>query len=141
MDPAPMTHVVLIDGSLASLEPGRRSAIGRIAALLAGPRLRVHYAPGQQWLRWRDLADLAAGRVVPEHIVEAYGWLASRWRPGDRVFLDDLGQEIMLSSVDPSEESADLYDLEGYTDDGAPVSVQMEATANVEMSMADELAS
>lgn len=62
-------------------------------------------------------------------------------RPGDRVFLDDLGQEIMLSSVDPSEESADLYDLEGYTDDGSPVSVQMEATANVEMSMADELAS
>lgn len=88
---APTTHVILFDGSFASLQPGRGSSIGQIHRLLAevGPkaRLRVLYTPGQQWEAWGSLVDLAHGRCIPDRMTEAYGWLASRWRPGDRLFL------------------------------------------------------
>lgn len=88
---SPTTHVILIDGSFASLLPGRDSSIGRIHAMLAevGPkaRLRVLYMPGQQWEAWGSLLDLAHGRNIPDGMTQAYGWLASRWHPGDSVFL------------------------------------------------------
>ena len=87
------THVVLMDGTFASLDDGRRSSIGRIHRLLTGtfgplpvPRPRIHYGLGQQWDRWRTLPDLAMGRVLEARIIDAYGWLASGYRPGDRIF-------------------------------------------------------
>lgn len=91
----PLMHVVLIDGTFASLEDGRRTSIGRVHGLLrgrfgplpTGTRLRVHYASGQQWDRWRTLPELAMGRMLERRIVEAYGWLASGYRSGDQIFL------------------------------------------------------
>ncbi|MDO5658491.1 MAG: DUF2235 domain-containing protein [Paracoccus sp. (in: a-proteobacteria)] len=84
-----ITHVVLIDGTFASLMQGRHSNIGRIYRLLRrlrGP-LRLHYSAGQQWEVWRDLPRIAGGEGVARRIIAAYGWLAGSWRPGDRIFL------------------------------------------------------
>ncbi|WP_372800808.1 DUF2235 domain-containing protein [Paracoccus seriniphilus] len=89
-------HVVLMDGTFASLAEGRRSSIGRIHSLLSGKeglptlpagQIRLYYGVGQQWNRWQTLPDLAMGRVLERRIVNAYGWLASRYRPGDQIFL------------------------------------------------------
>ncbi|RJL11673.1 DUF2235 domain-containing protein [Paracoccus siganidrum] len=89
-----LIHVVLIDGTFASLADGRHSSIGRIHDLLRGQmgplpgaRLRLYYAAGQQWNRWQTLPELAMGRALERRIIEAYGWLANGWRPGDPVFL------------------------------------------------------
>ncbi|MDO5705972.1 MAG: DUF2235 domain-containing protein [Paracoccus sp. (in: a-proteobacteria)] len=90
----PLIHVVLMDGTFASLAEGQRSSIGQIHALLCGrrgpvpgPRLRLRYTAGQQWDHWRTLGDLAMGRSLETWISEAYGWLASGYEPGDTVFL------------------------------------------------------
>lgn len=87
-------HVILIDGTFASLDDGKRSSIGRIHALLrgkygplGGSDLRVHYSSGQQWNSWRTLPELMMGQGLPVRITRAYAWLASEYRPGDRVFL------------------------------------------------------
>lgn len=91
MSPNRQIHVVLFDGTLASLDEGRDSNIGRIHALLdriaPRSRLRVHYVAGQQWEAWGEVTDLALCRAIPGRISHAYGWLASRYRPGDVVFL------------------------------------------------------
>lgn len=85
-----------MDGTFASLAEGRRSSIGRIHSLLTrqarsmptdGPRLRLYYGMGQQWNRWRTLPELAMGRVLERRIIDAYSWLASRYREGDLIFL------------------------------------------------------
>lgn len=91
----PLTHVVLMDGTFASLTEGRRSSIGRIHAALcghlgplpAGRHLRLWYSEGQQWNRWRTLPDIMMGRGLEGWISGAYGWLASGYAPGDQVFL------------------------------------------------------
>ncbi|MFV0411225.1 MAG: DUF2235 domain-containing protein [Paracoccus sp. (in: a-proteobacteria)] len=85
-----VTHVILIDGTFASLMSGRRSNIGQIYRLLRplrGPALRVHYAAGQQWEAWGSLLGVAMGKGMGGRIRGAYGWLASGYRPGDRIFL------------------------------------------------------
>ncbi|MDN5568231.1 MAG: DUF2235 domain-containing protein, partial [Paracoccus sp. (in: a-proteobacteria)] len=89
------THVVLMDGTFASLQEGRRSSIGRIHRLLTGQlglppnggRLRIHYAMGQQWNHWRTLHELAMGVTLESRINQAYGWLASGYHPGDRIVM------------------------------------------------------
>lgn len=90
----PLTHVILIDGTFASLAEGRRSSVGRIHRMLTGgygptngDLMRVFYAQGQQWNRWRTIPELAMGRGLTLRIIDAYGWLASRYRPGDRVYM------------------------------------------------------
>lgn len=90
----PVTHVVLIDGTMASLSEDRRSSIGQIYDLLTGKMgplnngpVRVHYGQGQQWDQWRTLPDIAFGRGLQGRIMAAYGWLANHYRPGDRIFL------------------------------------------------------
>lgn len=89
-------HVVLLDGTFASLADGRRSSIGRIHGLLqrmkrtmpaGGPQLRLYYGTGQQWNRWRTLPELAMGGILERRIIDAYGRLASRYQPGDQIFL------------------------------------------------------
>lgn len=90
MQRGPVTHVVLIDGTFASLMEGRSSNIGQIYRLLRplrGAGLRVHYAAGQQWEAWRGLMGLMMDHGLGGRILTAYGWLASRYRPGDRIYL------------------------------------------------------
>lgn len=85
------THVVILDGTLSSLYPGHETNAGltwQLLSELRGPaRLSLYYEPGLQWQGWRRVADVAAGRGINSQIRRAYGFLASRYRPGDRIFL------------------------------------------------------
>ncbi len=87
----PTDHVILLDGTLATLRPGADTNIGRMYQLLrAAPRtgrLSLYYEAGVQWHAWRDTANVAMGRGINRQIRRAYGWLASHYRPGDRIFL------------------------------------------------------
>ena len=87
----PCDHVILLDGTLSTLEPGQETSIGLIYRLLRSQppsaRLSLYYEAGVQWHMWRDTADVAMGRGINRQIRRAYGWLATRYRPGDRIFL------------------------------------------------------
>ena len=87
----PVTHVILLDGTLATLEAGQESNVGRIYQLLRKVtqpgRLSLYYEAGVQWRLWSDTANVAMGRGINRQIRRAYGWLASHYRPGDRVYL------------------------------------------------------
>lgn len=84
-------HVILLDGTMSSLDYGQETNIGLIYRLLQsqGSRARVslYYEAGVQWHAWRHTPDVAFGRGINRQIRRAYGWLASRYRPGDRIFL------------------------------------------------------
>lgn len=87
----PVTHVVILDGTMSSLVPGFETNAGIAWRLLnearAGARLSLYYEPGLQWQGWNQALDVAAGRGINRQIRRAYGFLASRYRPGDRIFL------------------------------------------------------
>lgn len=90
MNRPPVTHVVLLDGTFASLMEGRNSNVGRIYRLLRplrGASLRVRYSAGQQFEAWGSLPGIAMGHGIGARMRDAYGWLASNWRPGDPIFL------------------------------------------------------
>lgn len=84
-------HVIVLDGTLASLRPGHESNAGRAYALLRervpGNRRSLYYEPGIQWANWRDTLDVLLGRGINRQIRRAYGYLACHYRPGDRIFL------------------------------------------------------
>ena len=88
----PAIHVIILDGTLSSLEDGRETNAGRIYKLLvearaSGARLNLHYEAGIQWPDWRSTRAVIEGRGINRQIRRAYGFLASRYRPGDRIFL------------------------------------------------------
>ncbi len=86
----PCDHVILLDGTLSSLAPGHETNVGRIYRLLQArqsAQMSLYYEAGVQWHMWRHTPDVAMGRGINRQIRRAYGWLASRYRPGDRVFL------------------------------------------------------
>ncbi len=83
-------HVILLDGTMSTLAPGHETNIGRIFRLLGqrrGAQVALYYEAGPQWRGWRDLREVATGAGVEAQIRRAYGWLASHYRPGDRIFL------------------------------------------------------
>ncbi|MCI5111664.1 MAG: DUF2235 domain-containing protein [Marivita sp.] len=83
------THVIILDGTMSSLEPGCETNAGRLFRLLqeVGGDLSLYYESGLQWSDWRSASDIAVGRGINRQICRAYGFLASRYRPGDRIFL------------------------------------------------------
>ncbi|MGR3491528.1 MAG: phospholipase effector Tle1 domain-containing protein, partial [Shimia sp.] len=83
------TLVVIIDGTLSSLEPGRETNAGQALRLLerAGSEVAIWYEDGLQWRGWRDTRAVLTGQGLGDQIVRAYGWLASNYRPGDRIWL------------------------------------------------------
>lgn len=101
MEPAPapepghvrgvVDHVIILDGTMSSLEPGQEGNAGLLFLLLKemGPRAnrRLYYEPGMQWEGWVRGLALIEGRGVAPQIQRAYGWLASGYRKGDRIFL------------------------------------------------------
>ena len=86
----PMTLVVLLDGTMSTLRPGYETNIGLIWKLLSehapAADMAVYYEPGIQLVRWHQLRDVIEGRGLNRQIQRAYGWLASQYRPGDRIF-------------------------------------------------------
>lgn len=86
---APVTHVVVLDGTLSSLVPMCQTNAGRTYTLLKqmGAAVSVYYEPGLQWSDWRSGLDVVTGKGINRQIRRAYGWLASKYRAGDRIFL------------------------------------------------------
>ncbi|MGR3804521.1 DUF2235 domain-containing protein [Marinibacterium profundimaris] len=82
-------HVIILDGTLSTLEPGEETNAGRTYKLCreVGAPLLVHYEKGVQWPNWRSTMDVLRGKGTSRRIRRAYGRLASRYRPGDKVFL------------------------------------------------------
>ncbi len=87
----PATHVIILDGTLSSLEPGHETNAGLTFNLLreAGRRanLTVYYEAGIQWRDWKGTPDVMLGRGINRQIERAYGVLASRYRPRDKIIL------------------------------------------------------
>ena len=84
-------HIIILDGTMSSLLPGKETNAGLAFHLLSvptpGQRRRLYYEPGLQWEGWASLGGVAQGRGLNRQIRRAYGWLASQYRPGDRIFL------------------------------------------------------
>ena len=83
-------HVIVLDGTMSRLDPGWETNAGLTWRLLAdgGPRVgrTLYYEPGLQWTDWRATRDVATGKGLNLQIRRAYGWLASHYRPGDRIW-------------------------------------------------------
>jgi uncharacterized protein (DUF2235 family) len=86
---APATHVIILDGTLSSLDPRCQTNAARTYSLLRerGAALSLYYEPGLQWRDWRSGLAVITGRGINRQIRRAYGFLAGRYRPGDRIFL------------------------------------------------------
>src|SRR6056297_3964142 len=86
----PVTHVLILDGTMSTLADGYETNAGLTYKLLremAGPKLSLYYEAGIQWRDWRATGDIVLGRGINRQIRRAYGYLSSRYRPGDRIFL------------------------------------------------------
>ncbi len=84
-------HVILLDGTMSTLDHGDETNIGLIYKLLAeaavSQKIGILYEAGNQWSDWSKTLDIIEGRGINRQIQRTYGWLASRYRPGDRIFL------------------------------------------------------
>jgi uncharacterized protein (DUF2235 family) len=84
-------HVVILDGTMSSLHPGQETNAGLTFRLLREggrrQRMSLYYEPGIQWTSWAQAQDVIQGRGMNRQIRRAYGFLASRYRPGDRIYL------------------------------------------------------
>ncbi len=87
----PVTHVIILDGTMSSLEEGFETNAGRTFRLLSemGPNKAVSlkYEAGIQWQGLSRAVDVLAGVGINRQIRRAYGFIASRYRPGDKIFL------------------------------------------------------
>ncbi|SFS22060.1 DUF2235 domain-containing protein [Yoonia litorea] len=85
------THVIILDGTMSSLQEGRETNAGLTYKLLleSGRRanLTIHYEAGIQWRYWRSAWDVITGKGINRQIARAYGVLASRYQPGDEIML------------------------------------------------------
>ena len=86
----PVTHVLILDGTMSTLTPGAESNAGiafRLLSEVRGAQQSVFYEAGLQWQDWRSAGGAVMGRGINRQIRRAYGHLCSRYRPGDRVIL------------------------------------------------------
>ena len=85
------THVILLDGTMSMLDEGCETNVGLIYKLLEDEvgesPLSLFYEAGVQWTDWSATLNVIEGRGINRQIKRAYGWLASRYRPGDTIFL------------------------------------------------------
>ena len=87
----PVDHVVILDGTMSSLVSGQETNAGltyKCLCEVAGrARMSLRYESGVQWEGWRNARDVIEGRGINRQIRRSYGFIASRWRPGDRIWL------------------------------------------------------
>ena len=83
------THVIIMDGTMSTLVEGHETNAGLSYKMLAelDGDISVFYEHGLQWSSWRRSGDVLMGRGINHQIRRAYGYLASRYRTGDRVIL------------------------------------------------------
>ncbi len=73
---------------MTSLIPGEETNVGLIYRLLQEmPDISLYYEPGIQWRGWRKAPEIVAGVGINRQIRRAYTFLASRYSPGDHVYL------------------------------------------------------
>ncbi|MEM9781622.1 MAG: DUF2235 domain-containing protein [Pseudomonadota bacterium] len=91
LSPAAARRLVFIcDGTLSSVEPGKRSNAGRLAQMLRevqDPAQVVRYHPGIQGgglMRW---INAGSGRTIDSGIADGFAFLSRLWRPGDTICL------------------------------------------------------
>lgn len=74
---------------MSSLAPGFESNAGIAFKLISevGSRVSVHYEQGLQWSNLTKAYGVVTGRGINHQIRSAYGYLSSRYRPGDKIFL------------------------------------------------------
>ncbi|MBU3258868.1 DUF2235 domain-containing protein [Roseovarius sp. PS-C2] len=85
-----VSHVLILDGTMSSLDDGSESNAGltyKLLSEISGPNLTVYYEAGLQWQDWGSTLDVMMGRGINRQIRRAYGYLASRYRAGDRIYL------------------------------------------------------
>ena len=84
-------HVIILDGTMSTLEPGCETNAGLTYKLMEEAakqsRVSILYEAGVQWRNWSETLDVIEGRGINRQIRRAYGFIASRYRPGDRIFL------------------------------------------------------
>ena len=87
----PVDHIVILDGTMSSLNPGEETNAGLAYRMLcetaSTAQMSLRYEQGTQWNSWRDAVAVAEGQGINQQIRRAYGFIASRYRPGDRIFL------------------------------------------------------
>ncbi len=85
------THVVILDGTMSSLENGFETNAGLTLGLLkeAGQSANttIYYEAGIQWRDWSGTWGVMTGKGINKQIERAYGVLATRYRPGDKIVL------------------------------------------------------
>lgn len=76
---------------MSTLEPGQEGNCGLLYKLLTAQGRSAHrtvyYEPGLQWDGWRQAMNIVEGKGINRQIRRAYGWLASHYREGDRIYL------------------------------------------------------
>ncbi len=76
---------------MSTLADGMQSNVGLIYQLLKqhnpATRRTLYYEKGLQFEGWSRIGDLASGRGINRQIRRAYGYLASHYREGDRIYL------------------------------------------------------
>ncbi len=85
----PQAHVIILDGTMSTLDEGFETHAGQVFRLCqqVGGRINVFYESGIQWSGWKSAPDVMMGRGINRQIRRAYGYLASRYRPGDTIYL------------------------------------------------------
>jgi len=86
----PITHVVVLDGTMSSLASGCETHAGIAYKLLceaASADVSLYYLAGIQWVDWKHAHHLITGYGINRQIRRAYGYLASRYHEGDRIIL------------------------------------------------------
>ncbi len=83
--------VFVSDGTLSTLRPGAETNAGLLYRLLEeiGPRpwQQFDYDPGVQGTGWAKWLNAITGKGINLAICQGYGFLASRYRRGDRIYL------------------------------------------------------
>jgi uncharacterized protein (DUF2235 family) len=87
----PVCHVVILDGTMSSLAKGYESNAGITYKLLReltpSRAMSLYYEPGIQWQGVLRAGPIIRGIGINRQIRRAYGYLAARYRPGDRIYL------------------------------------------------------
>ena len=87
----PRNLVFICDGTLSTMQEGRETNAGHLFRVLndAGQSgaQRLAYDPGIQGSGWRKWVAAASGLGINLSIEHGYAFLATNYRPGDRIFL------------------------------------------------------
>ena len=88
---SPRNLVFISDGTLSSLKPGMETNAGLLYRLLTetgrNPHQQYDYDPGVQGTGLKKWYNAFTGMGINLAIGQGYGFLASRYRPGDRIYL------------------------------------------------------